>query len=248
MREHMERAEYHRMAVLEDTMWWYRALHARLIEGLGRLHLPAGARVLDAGCGTGGLLCRIGQVMPELDRVGLEYDAEAAGSAAGKSVAPVVTGTVNTLPFSACSFDVIISADVLYHNQVDDAMASREFHRCVKSGGSLLLNLPAYDWMKSSHDRHLHTRRRYTVVSARRMVETAGFLVAGSGYWNCPLFPLLLLHRMSIGCARATSDVQAFPLWQDKLFYAITIIERSMARAGLRLPFGSSVWVWAVKP
>lgn len=229
-------------------MWWYRALHARLIEGLKRLHLPARARVLDAGCGTGGLLCRIGQVMPGLDRVGLEYDADAAGSAAGKSAAPVVKGTVNTLPFSACSFDVIISADVLYHSQVDDAMASTEFHRCVKSGGSLLLNLPAYDWMKSSHDRHVYTRRRYTVVSARRMVETAGFLVAGSGYWNCLLFPLLLLHRMSGDRLRATSDVRAFPLWQDKLFYAITTIERSMVRAGLRLPFGSSVWIWAVKP
>src|SRR4030095_10515629 len=77
----MERAEYDRMAALEDTMWWYRALHAGLVARLRRLSLPDGARVLDAGCGTGGLLRRVGQAMPGLKLTGLEYDGEAAAIA-----------------------------------------------------------------------------------------------------------------------------------------------------------------------
>lgn len=229
-------------------MWWYRALHAGLIDRLGWLSLPIGAHVLDAGCGTGGLLRRIGQMMPGLELIGLEYDAQAAGIAAAKSAALVLNGTVNALSFPTGNFDAIVSADVLCHSQVNEATALTEFHRCLKSGGSLLLNLPAYEWMKSSHDRHVHTRRRYTATGARRMIEAAGFHVAGIGYWNSLLFPIMLLHRMTIGRAREESDVQAFPLWQDRLFYAITAIERSMARIGFRLPFGGSVWVWAVKP
>src|SRR3546814_3716031 len=35
----MERSEYRRMAALEGTMWWFRALHARLLDQIGRAGL-----------------------------------------------------------------------------------------------------------------------------------------------------------------------------------------------------------------
>ena len=51
----MELTEYARMDAVEDHMWWYRALHRRLVAALaGR-----DGCVLDAGCGTGGLLARL---------------------------------------------------------------------------------------------------------------------------------------------------------------------------------------------
>src|SRR5690606_10858837 len=115
----MERAEYHRMAALEDTMWWYRALHAGLIARLDRPPLPAAATVLDAGCGTGGLLARLAAARPDLALAGLEYDAEAAGVARAKTGLPVTTGSVNALPYPAASFAGIVSADVLCHAGVD---------------------------------------------------------------------------------------------------------------------------------
>ena len=59
----MEPAEYALMDDAEDRMWWYRALHARLVEALAGALGP----VLDAGCGTGGLLARLGRT----DSVGL---------------------------------------------------------------------------------------------------------------------------------------------------------------------------------
>ena len=242
----MERPEYERMAAAEDTMWWYRALHDRLIELLGRLQLAPGARILDAGCGTGGLLRRLAQFESTLERVGLEYDPGAVGIASGKARAPVVLGTVNALPFPGDHFDAVISADVLCHADVDEEAALSEFRRCLKPGGSLLLNLPAYDWMKSSHDQRVHNVRRYTTARARHLAKRAGFRVAGLGYWNSLLFPLMLLHRLSRR-RRAESDVQAFPAWQDSLFYATAAFERRLARSGVRLPFGGSVWVWAVK-
>src|SRR6478672_8830430 len=53
--EAMEPAEYDRMDAAESSMWWYRALHRRLIAALA----DAGGAVLDAGCGTGGLLAHL---------------------------------------------------------------------------------------------------------------------------------------------------------------------------------------------
>jgi hypothetical protein len=80
------------------------------------------------------------------------------------------------------------------------------------------------------------------------LVEAAGLRVIGAGYWNCLLFPLMVLHRMTTGRETPKSDVQAFPFWLDRLFYAVTVVEKYLAQAGVRLPFGGSVWVSAIKP
>ena len=58
----MEWAEYERMHAVEDRMWWYRGLRtlARflLVRALSRS--AAEGPVLDAGCGTGGMLALLG--------------------------------------------------------------------------------------------------------------------------------------------------------------------------------------------
>jgi SAM-dependent methyltransferase len=250
----MERVEYHRMAMLEATMWWYRALHAQLLTRIRRQALPARARLLDAGCGTGGLLTRLAGTFPGLQLSGLEYDAEAAGLARGKlgggPEREILVGSVNAMPYADGQFDLVVSADVLCHAAVDETAALREFHRCLKPGGRLLLNLPAYQWMASAHDAHVHNARRYTAGQAGEMVAAAGFGAVSCGYWNSLLFPLMLLHRLTAGKGRdgSGSDVKPFPAWQDRLFYAVTAAERRLDDFGLRLPFGGSVWVEARKP
>lgn len=244
----MERAEYHRMAALEDTMWWYRALHAGLIDRLERSSLLLGAPVLDAGCGTGGLLARLSRARPDLALAGLEFDPEAAQLAQAKTGVKVTVGSVNTMPYHDGSFQAIVSADVLCHAGVQETAALAEFFRCLKPGGRLLLNLPAYQWMASAHDAHVHNARRYTAGDAHRMVTAAGFTAVSTGYWNSLLFPLMLLHRLVAGQGQAESDVRPFPAWQDRLFFSVTAAERRLFGPGSGLPFGGSVWVWASKP
>lgn len=229
-------------------MWWFRALHARLVERIGRAGLAPGQAVLDAGCGTGGLLSRLVAARPDLRLAGLEYDAEAAAIARGKTGLPVTAGSVHAMPFADASFAAIVSADVLCHAGVDPAPALAEFLRCLRPGGLLVLNLPAYAWMASAHDMHVRNARRFTAGSARQMVQAAGFTAVTAGYWNSLLFPLMLLHRLVAGRGRAGSDVQAFPPWQDRLFFSATVAEGGLARAGLALPFGGSVWIQARKP
>lgn len=244
----MERAEYHRMAALEDTMWWYRALHAGMIDRLDHSALPPGAPVLDAGCGTGGLLARLARARPDLALAGLEFDPEAARLAQAKTGLAVIVGSVNAMPYDDGSFQAIVSADVLCHAGVQEDAALAEFRRCLRPGGRLLLNLPAYQWMASAHDAHVHNARRYTARGAHRLVMAAGFTSVSTGYWNSLLFPLMLLHRLVAGRGQAESDVRPFPAWQDRLFFSVTAVERRLFGPGAGLPFGGSVWVWASKP
>src|SRR5947207_3271757 len=164
----MEAVEYEKMHAVEERMWWYRGLHAALLGQLDR-HAAAG-RVLDAGCGTGGLLKRL-----RPDSVGLDYAAIAARYARDKSGRPVVVGSINDLPFAAGAFAAVLSADVLAHRSVDETRALAELHRCLEPAGVVILNLPAYGWLKSDHDRRVHQDRRYTRGSLVRLLEATGF-------------------------------------------------------------------------
>ena len=142
-------------------MWWYRAAHARVLDALRRRPGPAGA-VLDAGCGTGGFLKRLADQLPGRPAMGLEYDAEATRRAAQKSGFPVVVGDANILPFADASFTAAVSIDVICHAGLDEAKGLAELHRVLAPGGTLVTNLPAYEWMRSAHDARVHTARRYT--------------------------------------------------------------------------------------
>ena len=214
-------------------MWWYRALHLRVLDALHRRPGAPGA-LLDAGCGTGGLLRRLaGKSTRAL--VGLDFNPEAARRAGAKSGALTTGGDANRLPFADASFGALVSLDVLCHRALDPAAALAEFHRVLKPGGALVLNLPAFDWLHSAHDIRVHNARRFTAIETR--------------YWNALLLPLMILQRKVLKSDdQAKSDVAPFPPWLDAMLYAVTGLERFMARIGLRYPAGGSVLITATRP
>lgn len=237
----MDPDEYARMDAAEDRMWWYRALHARLCDEVGDVR----GRVLDAGCGTGGLLAVLGQRGPGLIRFGIEWDCKAAARARGKSAALVAQGSVNALPYADASFDAVIAADVLCHAAVDPLAALAELRRVLRPGGRLVVNLPAYQWMLSAHDRRVHNVRRFTARATAVMLQRSGFDRVRPRYWNGLLLPLMLLQRKILARGDAMSDVAAFSPWLEVSLHGMTQLER---RLPFPLPVGGSVLAIAEKP
>jgi ubiquinone/menaquinone biosynthesis C-methylase UbiE len=243
----VEAAEYDLMDAVEERMWWYRALHLRVLDALHRRPGAPGA-FLDAGCGTGGLLRRLaGKSTRAL--VGLDFNPEAARRAGAKSSALTTGGDANRLPFADASFGALVSMDVLCHRAVDPSLALAEFHRVLKPGGALVLNLPAFDWLHSAHDIRVHNARRFTAAQARVLLSEAGFTAIEARYWNALLLPLMILQRKVLKSdVEAKSDVAPFPPWLDAMLYAVTGLERFLARIGLRYPAGGSVLITATRP
>ena len=234
----METEEYHRMASAESTMWWYRALHARLLDALAAAPGP----VLDAGCGTGGFMAR---VPPDRTAFGLEWHPEAAAIAAAKSGRPVVRGGIGALPFAAASFGAVVAADVLCHAAVDPVAALTEIHRVLRAGGRLIVNMPAFRFLMSAHDAQVHNARRWSAAETRAALTQAGFRVLAIHYWNGLLLPLMIVHRKILARSAGRSDVAAFPPWLDRIFHGMTDIER---RLPFPLPAGGSVLAIAERP
>lgn len=243
----VERSEYERLAAVEERMWWFRALHDNLLAALAGT-VAAPSRVLDAGCGTGGLLLHLAQARPDATLIGLDIDPGAAAVARGKSGRAICVGSVAALPFADASFDAILSADVLCHRGVDERATLAAFRRCLKPGGAIILNLPAYRWLHSAHDAAVDNARRYDRVELHDMLAAAGFAGIHSAYWNSFLFPLMVLRRKlwRQGSAVPRSDVALLPAAVERLFRAVTALESRLLRAGHALPFGGSILAIAV--
>lgn len=231
---------------LEDSHWWYRGVYA-----LVRKFLPQNQdkkpRVLDVGCGSGGLLRAL---RSEASCVGLDVaqDALINGRTAGTEA--LIRACAELLPMSDNVFDVVISVDVLCHETCDAAGALREIYRTLKPCGTLLLHLPAYEWLKGPHDRAGRNRKRYNAGEVRSLLTAAGFSVHKLTYRIMLLFPMAcawrLIQKMIRGESKC-SDVRPLPIWLNTLLGAIIDIEMWLLR-WMNLPFGLSIFAVATKP
>jgi len=246
----VERGEYERLDAVEARMWWFRALHRNLI-GLwsASTRRGGGETLLDAGCGTGGFLARLGEARPGALVVGFDRDAFACRLARAKG-ATVAQASIDALPFAAGSFDAVFSADVLCHGGVDQQAALKEMRRCLKPGGLLVLNLPAYRWLFSAHDRAVDNVRRYASAEVAALLDEAGFTRIRTTYWNTLLFPLMVARR-KLGRGSA-SDVSLPPKPLEWLLNGVAAAESGLLSGllawGLRLPFGGSILAAGVRP
>ncbi len=242
----MERGEYERMAAVEERSWWFRGLHRNLIGAWHRAASPpASPALLDAGCGTGGLLSQLGRDRSQAHCFGIDLDRLAAATARAKSHSLISIGSTTALPFAGASFDAVFSADVLCHRGVEPMAALQSIRYCLKPGGVLILNLPAYRWLLSGHDRAVDNVRRFGRAEVRGLLQQTGYGSIRIGYWNSLLFPLMVLQRLTH--PRGASDVALLPAPIERLFYAIVELETRLGDRGLTFPFGGSILATAVK-
>jgi SAM-dependent methyltransferase len=120
---------------------WSRLVAARFLRWLD---LPAGARWLDVGCGTGALTATILATADPTEVVGVDPSPEFLENARTQiadSRAAFHVGDARSLPVADNSFDAVVSGLAL-NFVLDPALAVAEFTRAVVANGTAA----AYVW------------------------------------------------------------------------------------------------------
>lgn len=245
----MSSVEIETMRSVEDELWWYRALRANVLSFLGQ-EAPE-FRLLDAGCGSGGMLARIHQQFPAASLTGLDFSARALELTQARRIgARLVRGSTDRLPFSDAEFDVALSLDVIIVRGVDERAAAGELHRVLRPGGRLIVNVPALNFLRGSHDIAVSIARRYDRPELRRLLEGAGFTIESLSYWNMGLMPVVAAVRWASRARTPRTDVRSdlAPMWTplNKILAGIARFELAVSRQ-VALPFGTSLFSVARK-
>ncbi|MGH7899836.1 MAG: class I SAM-dependent DNA methyltransferase [Candidatus Binatia bacterium] len=225
---------------LEESYWWYRGLHEITRDAIAR-HAPGFESLLDAGCGTGGLLRLLREWRPHARFVGSDFSPHALDFSGRRGFPELVRGRVDALAFRSAAFDVVACNDVLYFEGVDVDRALDEIARVLGPRGVLAINLPAFELLRGSHDRFVHGVRRFTRREMRDRLANAGFEILQASYWNATLFPLiavlrLLRRRESV----AESDLRPLAPFANQTLLGVVRLEARWLRRS-NLPFGTSI-------
>jgi SAM-dependent methyltransferase len=208
----MERIVYEQMAALDQQHWWYVARREVLSALIRRtVRPPKHAAILEVGCGTGHNLA----MLAEFGTVdALELDPEArklAEERLGRPVYAVPLPEMCGVPER--HYDLVAALDVIEHLD-DDRAAIESIARRLKSGGKLLMTVPAHQWMWSAHDVANHHQRRYSHAGLRRLFENGPLRLDKSGYFNSLLFPLAVADRMGSKLrGKDNADLVLPPAW-----------------------------------
>ena len=233
----MKAGQYDLMRQVEDKHWWYRVLRGQVLRVL-RSALPQGQSLLDAGCGTGGML----SLLNEWQTHGCDMAAEAVEQCRARGLERVLVSSVHAMPYADECFEAVLSLDVLYHARVDEHLALSEMRRVLKRGGLLILNVPAFDCLRGAHDVAVDGVRRYRLRGMKRLLRRHGFEIVEAHYWNAWLFLPLLLRRWF--SQSAEGDLALPPKWLNALLSAGGKLDAALCRH-TRLPLGSSLMIVA---
>jgi SAM-dependent methyltransferase len=237
----MDDAAIDEMSAFEDHHWWFVGKRLLVAALLGeRLDRP-GLRILDVGCGTGGVLAHLGA---RVATVGVDRSVQALGHSRRRGVAAVACADMDRLPFGPARFDLVLLLDVIEHF-ADDAAVLRAVRPLLRPGGAVLVSVPAFQALFGEHDVALRHFRRYSPGGLRRALEAGGFTVRRLTYTNVAALPPAalvrgLLPRLGLR-RRAGTDLYEHAPWVNRVLIGLYRLEAAALRVLPRLPPGLSV-------
>ena len=239
----MQRKEYNNIFKNEETHFYYVSYHNIILFEIKKYTTEkTKLKILDAGCGTGGLTKKLSNLG---ETVGIDINSDAIKLTKRRGIKAKL-GSIAKISYPDNFFDVVVSSDVLSHQWVnDDKKVIHELLRVLKSGGILLLKLPAFNFLKSSHDLTVYTKKRYTRSDILKLFEKSKISILKISYLGGFLFPFvlikILIDKLSGKLVPHSSVGKIWTPLNNLLIIAFNL-ENSL-RSYIDLPFGISIIV-----
>lgn len=238
----MDQALYEEHARLEQDHWWFVGRRA-IVSAVLERHLPAaaGRRILDVGCGTGGML-------PMLSRFGtvsgLEHEPLAVDHchATFPSFPVELGGIPDQVPTNG-ALDVVTAFDVIEHID-DDHAAAASLRDAVRRGGAVVVTVPALQALWSDHDVVNGHKRRYDRSGLAALLRGADLELAHLSYFNTALLSAVAAARLAQRVRRSPGRPESdFSMPAESTNRMLTWVFSSESRvvAGRGLPLGVSL-------
>lgn len=239
--------------MLEYHHWWFRGRRSAILENLKSIPNKKSLTVLDIGCSIGLLILELEAMGFDGKRIfGIDISKKAIQSARSNKLSNVCVMDAQAISFKENQFDIIISSDCLEHVE-KDSVALENWYRLLKPDGKLIVYVPAFMSLWSSHDEANMHYRRYTRAELSQKMERTGIIVEKKSYWNfflfCPIWVVrkinnLLKKKEDVADA---GDISMPPPSLNSLFLMLINIENKLVKF-LSFPIGVSLFVIGKKP
>jgi len=211
-------------------------------------------RVLDLGCGDGFASREIFRSTGVSEIIGVDKNLTEEQAASFTEQSDGMR-FLRALPAGRKRYDLILLLDVVEHVEDDAAFLKELVRDRLAKGGRMMITVPAFNSLFSSHDRFLGHYRRYGLKGLIALVKGAGATPLSSGY----LYTSLLAPRLASVCIEKITRPKAEPAgvggWSHgRIFTGVVeaalkadnAVSLAAGRAGIKLP-GLTVWVLCEK-
>lgn len=228
----MEDKAYNDIDDLEDNLWWFRVRREIVTGIIKNINGYSEISLLDIGCGNGHLLKDASQ-----------YVKSAVGIEKFDYSKPKFNNILNIdifdNNFENNSFDIITFLDVMEHIE-DENKFLQEVKRLIKPDGTIIITVPAYQWLFSNSDIFYGHYRRYNSKMLKKVLEDNGLEIQKLSYMNFFLFPLFALVRIIDKVFNRKKFEYGDSKLTNGILYKIFHIEKYLLKK-VNLPFGSSL-------
>lgn len=242
--------EYEKMYAVEQELWWYKVLHGKVLQAIRQHFSHQNISILDAGCGTGGLLSFL-KAHGYSNLIGLDGSEDAVSFCQERQLDVTLCRFESIATFrSENRYDVIVCNDVFYCiDEQDITLAMNYFRNHLKPNGLLITNNNAFNAFYGTHDVAVGGKRRFVLNDLRQLGKFADFRVIYSTYWSFLLSPLILVVRQWQAfklrwgwenTKNIVSDVALPPPFINQTLFNLVKMEETILP---KSPFGSSLFI-----
>ncbi len=214
--------------------WWWRAREEFLMRQLRSLDLPPHPRVLDVGCGNGLFFDKLSTLGGEVE--GIESDAALVSSGGPRNIH---IGPFDRTFAPDKRYSLILMLDVLEHLSEREA-ALEHAATLLEPGGYLIVTVPAFLCLWTTHDDINHHYTRYTKATFLNAAAGAPVSIVCMRYFFHFLAAIKLVVRIKERMISTRPQPPRIPSkFVNRTMLELCRIEQRIA--WLSLPFGSSL-------